>query len=254
VLGVQWFGGVAASTLLTCSADKTLALWDANKGTRIRKLDEHTAIVNACAVATKSTNVLISGSDDCTALLWDARSKEHVACIYHEYQVTAVELSSDGQYAFTGGIDNIIRKWDLRKPEEEPLLELQLEGHVDTITGLSLSPDDAHLLSNGMDASLKCWDVKPFATASRLERAYQGATHGAEKNLLKCSWSADKEKVACGSADRVVYIWDYLTAKLLYYLPGHKGSVNQVIFHPVEHSIVASCGSDKVVYLGELST
>lgn len=38
----------------------------------------------------------------------------------------------------------------------------------------------------------------------------------------------------------------------MYYLPGHKGSVNDVIFHPTD-SIVASCGSDKQIYLGELS-
>lgn len=254
VLEVHWFSGVAASTLLSCSADKTVALWDANKGTRIRKLTDHKGIVNSCSVASKATNVLISGSDDCTAIIWDARSKEQVFSIYHEYQVTAVTISSDGLSGYTGGIDNIIRKWDLRHGNDEPVEEFALEGHMDTISGLSLSSDDAHLLSNGMDSSLRSWDVRPFSTggvSSRCERLYEGVRHGAEKNLLKCNWSPDNERVTCGSADRNVYIWDALTTKLLYQLPGHKGSVNQVIFHPLE-PIIASAGSDKVVYLGEL--
>jgi WD40 repeat protein len=34
--------------------------------------------------------------------------------------------------------------------------------------------------------------------------------------------------VSCGSADRIVHIWDSTTTQPLYYLPGHKGSVNQV--------------------------
>ena len=33
-------------------------------------------------------------------------------------------------------------------------------------------------------------------------------------------------------------------------LPGHKGSVNEAVFHPKE-PIIASCGSDKQIYLGE---
>ena len=48
-------------------------------------------------------------------------------------------------------------------------------------------------------------------------------------------------------------IWDVNTRRLLYKLPGHKGSVNDVAFHPKE-PIVASCSSDHTIYLGEIST
>ena len=33
---------------------------------------------------------------------------------------------------------------------------------------------------------------------------------------------------------------------------GHKGSVNDVIFNPVRPDVIASCGSDKQIFLGEL--
>jgi len=39
---------------------------------------------------------------------------------------------------------------------------------------------------------------------------------------------------------------------LMYKLPGHGGSVNQVDFHPQE-PIIASCSNDKKIYLGEIS-
>ena len=52
--------------------------------------------------------------------------------------------------------------------------------------------------------------------------------HGHEKNLLKCSWSADGEKVMSGSSDRSAYIWDNVSSELLYQLPGHCGVVNEV--------------------------
>lgn len=39
-------------------------------------------------------------------------------------------------------------------------------------------------------------------------------------------------QVTAGSADRMVNIWDAKTRGLLYRLPGHNGSVNEVVFHP----------------------
>lgn len=169
VLQVVW---PTANNIVSCSADKTVACWDANKGIRTRKFLEHTAIVNSVAVARDAPYLLASGSDDCTVILWDARAKRSVGSIYHDYQVCAVALAHDGQSVFAGGIDNVIRRFDLRtgfksgwdaSKLELETPDLMLQGHTDTITGLSLSPDGNHLLSNSMDAQLRCWDVRPFA-------------------------------------------------------------------------------------------
>jgi Prp8 binding protein len=250
VLDVHW---ATPSSIVSCSADKTVALWDANKGYRTRKFADHTSIVNSCSAARDTPNAMISGSDDYSAIIWDARSKYGAQTLYHDYPVLATCIAHDGTSAYTGGIDNIIRRYDLRK-SDEAVEDMSLKGLTDSITGLALSADGARLLSNAMDSSLCSWDVRPFVVDenNRCERVFEGVHHGAEKNLLKCSWSPDGEKVACGSADRVVKIWDATSSKLLYYLPGHKGSVNDVIFHPLE-PIVASCGTDKQIYLGELS-
>ena len=165
-----------------------------------------------------------------------------------------------------------------------PILSLTQQG-MDTVTGLALNPAGTHLLSNSMDSLLRAWDIRPFfeGTGSedeRCERTFEGLRHGAEKVLLRCAWSPNGERVTCGSADRydgsclcivpmcyvvlmhdvlvfsllccrIVHIWDYNSCKELYHLPGHKGSVNEVVFHPSE-PIVASCGSDKQIFLGEL--
>lgn len=76
--------------------------------------------------------------------------------------------------------------------------------------------------------------------------------HGSDRNLLRCSWSADGEMVTAGSSDRAVHIWDVPSGQELYYLPGHKSTVNEVVFHPKE-PIVASASSDKTIFLGELA-
>jgi Prp8 binding protein len=106
VLEVKWFN---PSSILSCSADKTVAIWDSNKGSRVRKLTEHSGIVNSCCVAKNDETIIGSGSDDCTAILWDSRSKYSVSTIYHDYQICSVALSNDGTSFFTAGIDNLIR-------------------------------------------------------------------------------------------------------------------------------------------------
>lgn len=60
-------------------------------------------------------------------------------------------------------------------------------------------------------------------------------------------------QVTCGSSDRYVYVWDVASRKILYKLPGHNGSVNEVVFHPDE-PILCSASSDRQLYLGELAS
>ncbi len=83
--------------------------------------------------------------------------------------------------------------------------------------------------------SIVCiWDIRPFAPQDRCIKTLSGHQHNFEKNLLKCNWSPDGSKVTAGSADRFVYIWDVTYKRILYKLPGHLGSVNEVVFHPNE--------------------
>jgi len=257
VLEVKW-SHVTPHQLMSCSADKTVAIWDGNKGHCIRKFTEHQSIVNSIANARTVADLLVSGSDDTSALLWDIRSKKSVAAMKHPYQVTAVAMHSDAEAVYTGGIDNIIRRFDVRKLGKA-VENLQLTGHTDTITGLSLSPDNNFLLSNAMDSCVYKWDTRPFVKqdGDRCVMSYTGVHHGAERVLLKAGWSNSessmgKALITTGSADRIVHIWEEDTGKQMYYLPGHKGSVNEVSFHPSE-AIVASCSTDKTVFLGELS-
>ncbi|KAI8967920.1 hypothetical protein BDF20DRAFT_897849 [Mycotypha africana] len=233
--------------IYSCSADKSVSIFDTKSGQRVRRWRGHTGIVNSCQVARRGPERLVSGSDDGTVKIWDNNSKEAVHTFENDYQVTSVCFSEAGDMVYSGGIDNEIKVWDLRKNQ----LAYTMKGHMDTVTGLSLSPDGSYLLSNAMDNTVRMWDVKPFAPADRCVKIFEGAPHGFEKNLIKPCWSTDGSQIACGSADRTVVIWKVDSRKILYKLPGHKGCVNDVDWHPKE-PIVMSASTDKTLFLGEV--
>lgn len=240
----------SSDRLVSCSADKTVVLWDINTGCRLKKLRNHKSHVNSISVSRNLSNDLIASvGDDCLVNVWDQRQRRKVATYKENYQLTAITFNKDSSQIMTGGIENSINVYDLR----QNTIMYSLMGHSDSITGLSLSPDGNHLLSNSMDNTLICWDVKPVCPITRMRKTFSGHQHGFDKNLLRCSWSTDGNMVAAGSADGNVYIWSFYSGQVLYKLPGHKASVNEVAFSPTE-SLILSCGNDSQMYLGEIDT
>jgi Prp8 binding protein len=156
--------------------------------------------------------------------------------------------------------------WDTRKKT----VVYSMLGHNDTITSLRVSPDSQSLLSNSMDSTVRTWDIRPFAPTDRHVQTFDGAQAGIEKNLIRASWDADGKRIAAGSADGTAIVWSNDTGKLLYKLPGHKGTVNAAELSPGREPIsksptilpvklvltivstVLTASSDRNLLLGEL--
>ncbi|KAL6708845.1 hypothetical protein ACN47E_002252 [Coniothyrium glycines] len=246
VLDLHWSRD--SKVLFSASADMHLASWDIETGERIRRHPGHEEVINCMDVSKRGEELLVSGSDDGYIGIWDTRTKEAVTFISTDFPITAICLAEAGNELFTGGIDNDIKVWDLRKQA----VAYSLLGHTDTVTSLQMSPDNQTLLSNAHDSTVRTWDVRPFAPADRRIQTYDGAPTGLERNLLKASWDATGEKIAAGSGDQSVAVWETRSGKLLHKLPGHKGAVNDVRFHPLGEPLLVSASSDRTLMVGEL--
>jgi Prp8 binding protein len=68
----------------------------------------------------------------------------------------------------------------------------------------------------------------------RVYRSLTGAPAGYESSLIRCAWSKHDggQRVIAGGGDRTVTVWDVAEGKVVYKLPGHKGSVTGVDMHP----------------------
>lgn len=261
ILDLRWTAD--GDDLVTCSPDSTLRLWDAATGAQTKTMKGHAGFVNACDVSRRAGDVLVvSGSDDRTWKLWDMRVKRAVMSTHDGFPVTAVAFGADGNAVFTGGVEEVVKMWDLRAmsgsvtegfaSSSSAKASMTLRGHADTITGMRLSPDGLRLLTNGADDAMRVWDVRPYCEGDRCERLIRGHNHGFEKALLRCAWSPDGARVASGSSCRNVFVWDASSGKIEYKLPGHLGTVHAVAFHPSE-PILGSAGADRRVFLGELA-
>ncbi|RMD44873.1 hypothetical protein DV735_g372, partial [Chaetothyriales sp. CBS 134920] len=246
VLDLQWSRD--SRIIFSASADMTAASWDLETGLRIRKHLGHEEVINSLDVARRGNELLLTGSDDGSIGIWDPRQKAAVNYIETEFPITAVALAEQGHEIYSGGIDNDIKVWDARKLA----LTYTLGGHTDTVTSLQVSPDGQTLLSNSHDSTVRTWDIRPFAAVNRAIQTYDGAPAGMEKNLIRASWAPDGNRICAGAGDRTAVVWDTKTTKLLYKLPGHKGSVNDVRFCPDGEPIIASASTDRTLLLGEL--
>lgn len=256
VLDLQW-DNQSRHHLVSVGADYKGILWDINTNNRVRQFKSggHHDIINACAASKRNGFRIATASNDRRALVWDPRYKHPLACFSHEYPVTSIAMDYDGLFVFTGSIDGVIRVWDIRN-EQKNLKSLV--GHQDIITGLSIHPTHSNIiLSNAMDNKVSVWDVErtdPHEStypSSALLKLYEAAVHGIDKNLIRPAWSPNGEAIACGSSDRHSYVWDAATRRIMYKLPGHKGCVNHVDFHPTE-PILATCSNDGSIIMGEI--
>lgn len=163
---------------------------------------------------------------------------------------TAVCWGPDGNSVYIGALDNMIHVYDLRKGAEVSALG----GHTDTPTSISLSPDGSYILSPSLSSQTLIHDIRPFSSSpTRIHRVLQGAPAGFENALLRGAWSRSDNgaRVAVGGADRTVTVWDVESTKIQYKLPGHKGTVTCVDFHPKE-PIILTGSKDATLLLGEL--
>ncbi|KAG8888643.1 hypothetical protein FRB98_007204 [Tulasnella sp. 332] len=257
ILDLQW--SLSSSSIYTAGADGNLCISDLTTGTRIRRIKAHQGVVNSLdRIATGGTELLVTGGDDGAVRVWDVGAngqgedaREPVKEFEIGCPVTAVCWSSDAAQIYVAALDNCIHTYDLRTEERLHTLK----GHTDTPASLVISPGlGNYILSPSFSSQTLIHDIRPFSPhPHRIYRQLQGAPAGFENTLARGAWSKydGGRRVAVGGADRSVTVWDVESGRILYKLPGHKGTVTCVEFHPKE-PIVLTGSKDGTMLLGEI--
>jgi WD40 repeat protein/serine/threonine protein kinase len=88
-------------------------VWDARTGELLLELKGHTGAVTDASFSPDASRI-VTGSDDGTAKVWDARMGTRPLELWHKQTVASVSFSPDGSRIVTGSWDQTAKIWDAR--------------------------------------------------------------------------------------------------------------------------------------------
>jgi hypothetical protein len=109
---------------------------------------------DSIALSPDDRTLLVGGHDGSVRFV-DLPSGEARSFPGHESAVVAAAFSRDGRSAATGGRDNRIQTWDVRRGT----VRETLTGHTAQVVGLAFSRDGRTLYSAGSDGKPLIWDL-----------------------------------------------------------------------------------------------
>jgi WD40 repeat protein len=266
--------------LASASDDHTLRLWEVDTGECVAELIGHNTWVKSCAISSDGTR-LISTSTDSTVRLWDTGSRECTAVLYgHQSGGLGCAFSPDGKYSASAGEDETLRLWDVASRECLTVLR----GHPYKVSNCLFSRDSQRLLLDFGGGLLRVWntasgecieelpdqnrdvlgyDVLADGTSMIIVPYHGGleirATASDDRVLqLKghadvAAFSLDGTRLASGSRDGALQIWDRLSGKCLLELDAQRGGVSALVFSP-DGKFLASISPENTSKIWDLSS
>lgn len=247
--------------LISASKDSSPMLRNGETGDWIGTFEGHKGAVWSCCLDTNALRAA-SGSADFTAKIWDALSGDELHSFEHKHIVRACSFSEDTHLLLTGGLEKVLRIFDLNRMDAPPREIDKSPGSVRTVAWLH---SDQTILSSCTDiGGVRLWDVRSGKIVQTLETKspvtsaevsqdgryittadgstvkFWDANHfGLVKSYnMSCTVeSASLEpkygnKFVAGGEDMWVHIFDFHTGAEIGCNKGHHGPVHCVRFSP----------------------
>jgi WD40 repeat protein len=196
--------------LVTCSADKTIRIWDLTKpipGAASKVLRGHEGEVTSITVSPDG-HWLVSGSTDMTVRVWDLSSSDPMSSSYvlrrFQYSIRVVAISPNGRWLTVGTEESVIYRWDLHDLAAPPR---EMRGHVWGIRGIAFSADGLWMLSGGDDDTARLWDLRNDGSGPVPLEGF-----GDKDAVWGVSVTPDSKWLAAGSVKGKLHVWEWREA------------------------------------------
>jgi len=196
--------------VVSASCDRTLKLWDLERGLELCTLKGHQREIWAVAMLPDGNRV-ISASADGTLKLWDLeRGVELLTLNGHTRDVLAVSVLPDGRRAVSTSGETL-QVWDLEQGKELLTLGGSDNGYLSAVAAL---PDGHRAVTGSYDHTVRVWDLDQ----GRELRALRGHT----SHICKVA-VLDEERVISVSTDGTLKVWDLKQEETPLQLDFHPG-------------------------------
>ncbi|XP_059638052.1 uncharacterized protein LOC132279981 [Cornus florida] len=247
--------------LISASKDSSPILRNGESGDWIGTFEGHKGAVWSCCLDTNALRAA-SGSADFTAKIWDALTGDVLHSFEHKHIVRACAFSEDTHLLLTGGVEKLLRIYDLNRPDAPPREVDKSPGSVRTVAWLH---SDQTILSSCTDTGgVRLWDVRAGSIVRTLEtkapvtsaevsqdgryittadgftvKFWDANYFGLVKSYnMPCTVeSASLEpkygvKFIAGGEDMWIHVFDFYTGEEIACNKGHHGPVHCLRFSP----------------------
>ena len=280
----SWRSAIAAGDpAVQHAARANLAAWQPHHP-RLKAVLSHPGPVDSAAFSPDG-KMIVTGSDDRTAQLWDATAARPIGPpLKHEGEVASVAFSPDGKAILTASSDKTARLWDAATGRP---IGSKLQ-HKDQVLAGAFSPDGKFILTGCRDHTARLWDAatgRPigttlqhqypveavafspngktilsgsFAGGAQLWDTASGRSIGTRMyvgwQVRSVAFSPDGKTVLIGSQDATVQLWDAGTSQPIGSpLKRHSDRVRGVAFSP-DGTIFLTGSTDKTAQVWDAVT
>jgi serine/threonine protein kinase/WD40 repeat protein len=210
-------------SLLVGQADGKLARWrlDSSGAEALGEVDLSSFVredaemdlhgVTALAVGGPGRRVL-AGVEGGNIVLVDAEGDVVALLQGHSRTVTDLQLSADGQRAWSVSLDKTLRTWDVERRFE---LDVR-HGHAGYVTSLDMLADRNQLVTGSYDRTLRFWNTESAMTTLFAP----GARHAL---VFSLEFDPTSERLAWRSNFQTLEVFDLASRSALFPLPGFQG-------------------------------
>ena len=242
----------AGHLLVTVGDDHVVRVWDLNDGTLLHELQGHVDWIRA-AVFSPSGDKLLTAGNDRKILIWSVDHITHPRQLAeHPQAITALAFDPSGRRVAVAGFEHDLRIYDIDSREREE----QLDCPCVDMRSLTFSPDGHLLVGGGRNGRLRIWDLQNHShhtiEAHRQRIRAILFTHNGEtiissgEDRMIRAWNTDGEmtsqwtcrgakvlsmtmidenRLAIGTTDNSIRIWDIQEGVEIERLTGHAGSI-----------------------------